>query len=424
MTLEKRLRQYIIPNMFATIGMSCYILIDTLFISIAEGTNGITALNLALPIYSLIFAIGSMIGMGFATRYTIIKENNKDVSKMMFSHAIMWELLLSIIFVLLGLFCSSMILKIMGGDEIILKTGTTYLKIVLICAPFFMLNNTIVPFVRNDYAPKHAMIATLLSSFYNIVFDYIFIFPMHMGMAGAALATGTAPIMSMLVCMIHYLSKKNTIKFHFVFPSIKYLIQACQLGTSYFINEIASGITTTAFNYILLGLDGNIAVAAYGVIANYALVGNSLFNGISQGQQPLLSELYGQGNIEGTRRVLKHALFIGLGIAGCLIVIVVLFSSQLVSLFNSDGSKMLEIYANKGMIIYFIGYIFASMNMIRASYFSATNKPKKSFMIAISRGILSIIVFALILSKLFGMTGVWLSFPVAELFTLLITMKE
>ncbi len=424
MTLEKQLNKYVIPNILATIGMSCYILIDTFFISIAEGTNGITALNLALPIYSLIFAIGSMIGMGFATRYTIIKENNRDVSKMMFSHAIIWELLLSIIFVLLGIFYANKILKIMGADTIILQTGTVYLKIVLMCAPFFMLNNTIVPFVRNDYAPKHAMIATLSSSFYNIIFDYIFIFPMHMGMAGAALATGTAPIMSMLVCMIRFLSKNNTIHFHFVLPSFKYLIQACQLGTSYFINEIASGITTTVFNYILLGLDGNIAVAAYGVIANYALVGNSLFNGISQGQQPLLSELYGQGSIEGTRRVLKHALFIGLCIAGCLIVIVVLFSSQLVSLFNSEGSKILVAYANKGIIIYSIGYIFASMNMIRASYFSATNKPKKSFMIAMSRGIVSIIVFAFILSKLFGITGVWLAFPIAELFTLLITLKE
>ncbi|MCD8028659.1 MAG: MATE family efflux transporter [Erysipelotrichaceae bacterium] len=423
MNLEKRLRQYIIPNIFATIGMSCYILIDTFFISIA-GTNGITALNLAIPVYSLIFAIGNMIGMGYATIYSLNKETKEDVSKMMFSHAIIWELLLSIIFVLLGIFCSSMILKIMGGDEVILQTGTTYLQIVLMCAPFFMLNNAIVPFVRNDYAPKLAMIATLASSFYNIVFDYIFIFPMQMGMSGAALATGTAPIMSILICLIHFISKNNTIKFHFVLPTFKYLIHACQLGISYFINQIASGITTTAFNYILLGLDGNIAVAAYGVIANYALVGNALFNGISQGQQPLLSDLYGQSHIEGTKKVLKYALKISLGIAICLIVIVVLFSSQLVSLFNSKGSSMLAVYANKGMIIYFMGYIFASINIIKASYFSAINHPKTAFIISMSRGIVSIVFFAFILSKFLGMTGVWLAFPVAELFTLIITMKE
>ncbi|MCD7893829.1 MAG: hypothetical protein LUG60_09030 [Erysipelotrichaceae bacterium] len=88
MTLEKRLHQYIIPNIFATIGMSCYIIIDTFFISIAAGTNGITALNLALPLYSLIFAIGAMIGMGFATIYSINKETKENMSKTMFSHAV------------------------------------------------------------------------------------------------------------------------------------------------------------------------------------------------------------------------------------------------------------------------------------------------------------------------------------------------
>lgn len=247
---------------------------------------------------------------------------------------------------------------------------------------------------------------------------------MHMGMKGAALATGTAPIISMLVCMIHFLSKNNTIQFQLILPSFKHLIHACQLGISYFINQIASGITTTAFNYILLSLDGNIAVAAYGVIANYALVGNSLFNGISQGQQPLLSELYGQSNIDGTKKVLKHALLIGFVIAVILILIVILFTNPLIAFFNSEGSQVLEVYAYSSLIINFIGYIFASVNMIRASYFSAVNQPRKSFIISISRGIIAIIVLAFILSKLFGITGVWLAFPVAELFTLLITMKE
>ncbi|MCD7840674.1 MAG: hypothetical protein LUG46_08630 [Erysipelotrichaceae bacterium] len=199
-----------------------------------------------------------------------------------------------------------------------------------------------------------------------------------------------------------------TIKFYLIVPSFKYLIHACQLGTSYFINQIANGITTIAFNYILLGLDGNIAVAAYDVIANYALVSNALFNDISQRQQPLLSELYGQSNIEGTKNVLNHALKIGLGIVICLIVIVVLFSSQLVSLFNSERSSMLAVYADKGIII----------------YFSAINNPKAAFAISMSRGIVAIIVFAFLLSKVLGITGVWLAFPITELFILLITMKE
>ena len=143
------------------------------------------------------------------------------------------------------------------------------------------------------------MAATLLSSLFNIVFDYVFMFPMHMGMRGAALATGVSPIISIGICMIHYLSKKNTIVFKWHLPSFKLLASAAGLGVVAFVGEIANSITTLVFNFILLALSGNNAVAAYGVIANIALVGTAIFNGVSQGLQPLASTSYGHGDQRG-----------------------------------------------------------------------------------------------------------------------------
>ena len=102
-------------------------------------------------------------------------------------------------------------------------------------------------------------------------------------MTGAALATAVSPIVSILICMVHYLSPKSSVSFHLMVPSVKMLISSCSLGVVAFVGEIASAVTTMVFNFVLLGLDGNTAVAAYGVIANTALVGTAIFNGVSQG---------------------------------------------------------------------------------------------------------------------------------------------
>ena len=155
-------------NIPAMLGTSCYILADTFFISAAEGSDGITALNLVLPLYSLIFAIGSMIGTGSATRYAIAKASGSKTCDVYFSNAIFFAVAASIIFILGGVFCPETIIRIMGADDQIAAVGTSYTRIFLVFAPCFMLNYVFTSFVRNDADPTLAMAATLTSSFSKI----------------------------------------------------------------------------------------------------------------------------------------------------------------------------------------------------------------------------------------------------------------
>ena len=288
------------------LGTSCYILADTFFISAAEGSDGITALNLVLPLYSLIFAIGSMIGTGSATRYAIAKASGSKTCDVYFSNAIFFAVAASIISILGGVFCPETIIRIMGADDQIAAVGTSYTRIFLVFAPCFMLNYVFTSFVRNDADPTLAMAATLTSSFSNIFLqDYLFMFPLRMGMSGAALATGLSPVISISICAAHFFTKKNTLPFILTRPSGRRLFRSCQLGISAFIGEMSSGITTTVFNFLLLELGGNTAVAAYGVVANFALVGTAVFNGIGQGLQPLASEVYGKSNQEEKQLIIR-----------------------------------------------------------------------------------------------------------------------
>ena len=243
--MEKQLRRYLLPNILAMIGTSCYILADTFFISLSQGPNGITALNLVLPLYGLIFALGSMIGIGSATRYALGKGSNAADYHLYFSNSIAWTLLVGAVFVALGVAVPDGVLRLMGADNTILQVGHNYIRIVLCFAPLFMLNFTCTAFVRNDGAPRIAMAATLLSGLFNILFDYLLMFPLGLGMTGAALATGFSPVVSMSICLLHYLSPRNTIRLIPTLPSLRRLLSACQLGVVAFVGEMSSGVTTT-----------------------------------------------------------------------------------------------------------------------------------------------------------------------------------
>ena len=418
--MEKQLRRYLLPNILAMIGTSCYILADTFFISLSQGPNGITALNLVLPLYGLIFALGSMIGIGSATRYALGKGSNAPDYHLYFSNSIIWTLLVGAVFVALGVAVPDGVLRLMGADETILQVGHNYIRIVLCFAPLFMLNFTCTAFVRNDGAPRIAMAATLLSGLFNILFDYLLMFPLGLGMTGAALATGFSPVVSMSICLLHYLSPRNTIRLTPTLPSLRRLLSACQLGVVAFVGEMSSGVTTMVFNFILLHLAGNAAVAAYGIVANIALVGVALFNGISQGLQPLASACHGSGDTQGQSRIYRHSMFIGLCVSAVVVAVVVTFAGTLVAVFNSQHSAQLADYATPGLRLYFLGFLFAGANIVKSGFYSATGRGRESSILALCRGVVAIMAFAFLLSHLFGITGVWLAFPAAELFTLLL----
>ena len=324
MNLTKQFFKYVSQNIFGLLGTSCYILADTYFISQAAGTDGVTLLNLCLPIYNFIFAIGSMIGLGAATRYAILRAQGEErAAQRYFSNAVFCACLLAVPFVLVGIFCPGTLLRLMGGDAGIVALGIPYARIFLLFTPFFMCNYIVSAFVRNDGAPSLAMVATLSGSLFNVVFDYIFMFPMGLGLAGAALATAVSPMLSIAICSRHFFQKDNTVQFVRQLPSAKLLGQSCQLGISGFVGEMSSGVTTTVFNFLLLGLAGNVAVAAYGVIANFALVATAIFNGVAQGAQPLVSECYGKSDRAGAKKLLILGSCTALALAAALFIFVI-----------------------------------------------------------------------------------------------------
>lgn len=408
--------KYVLFNVTGMIGLSCYILADTLFIARGLGPDGLTALNLAIPIYSFIHGTGLMTGMGGGTRYSIQKAGgNTAAARRTFTTAVIAALALSFLFVLAGAFGDKALASLMRADSAVFGMTRIYLKVILLFAPAFMLNNVVLCFVRNDGNPNLSMAAMLAGSLSNVVLDYIFIFPLGMGIFGAVIATSLAPLISLGVLSLHLLSAKSGLRPARPSHMVKSGAGILSLGLSSFIAEAASGIVMITFNFIILSQKGNLGVAAYGIIANLSLVVTSIYTGIAQGSQPLLSEAHGAGRQDSIRRVYIYAITSASVLSVVIYSSLALLRAPVIGLFNHAGNKALAEMAGQGILLYFTAFIFVGINMISAMLFSSVERARLSFTLAMLRGIVLLLPLALLMSQLFGMTGVWLSFPVTEL---------
>ena len=326
-------------------------------------------------------------------------------------------LLLGVLFLLGGLCFAQPIARLLGADAQTLGMTTTYLRMLWCFGPFFVMNNVLLAFTRNDGAPTVAMCGMIAGSLFNIVFDYIFIFPCGLGMFGAALATGFSPFVSILVLLTHL--RRPSRGFHLVNTPLRVsrVPSLCAPGLSSLIGEIASGVVLLLFNLVLLRLSGNTGVAAYGVVANLALVGIAVFTGLCTGIQPLVSRSSGLGDREQLRRLFRWGICTALGIAAVLCVSVFLGAEPLTAVFNSEHDPQLAAYAESGLRIYFTGFLFAGVNMVTAAFFSASDKTVQGFAISLLRGVIAVPPILFPLAWALGVDGVWLTFPMVELVT-------
>lgn len=410
--------RYTALSVLGTLGVSCYILADTFFVSKGLGTKGLAALNLAIPVYNFIHGTGLMLGMGGATKFSVRKSQGKSrEGNRIYTNTLYLALFFAAVFTLTGFFFSRPLSLLLGADEGILEMTNTYLRWLLLFSPAFLLNDILLCFLRNDDSPQLPMAAMLAGSFANILLDYIFIFPLGMGMFGAIFATGLSPVISILLMLPHWLRKKNTFHIIKAGPDPILFRQNVSLGFPSLIAQVSSGMVMITFNGILLSLAGNTGVAAYGVIANLSLVIVAIYTGIAQGIQPLLSSFYAVGNQKQVQRVMRYAMTTMFVLSWIIYLFLFVFADPIAAVFNSEGEAELQRIAVRGLKLYFTSNVFAGYNIILAIFFPSVEKALPAQLLSLLRGFVLIIPLALLLSFWGGMTGVWLAYPLTEFLT-------
>ena len=412
--IRGEVRHYVVRNVVATLGMSLYVLIDTLFISIAAGALGLTTLNLVLPLFNVFNGVGLLLGVGGATIFSLNKVLHPERIRDLYSQLIIFAATLGIVLAILLNVFATPVVNFLGADDQTRQMAIIYLRICAWSGPLYMCNYISINFIRNDGNPTLTMKATLTETLSVILIDWFFIFGCGLKMEGAALAVLFSPLISLIVLSRHRHFAGRQLQLHWARPRLANLGRSAKLGVAAALNELSTGVSIYFFNHVLLQLADNYAVAAYGVISNIAIVVLAIANGVALGVQPIASREYGQHHFVNVTTALRMGAIITLLLATISFVILVTFKLPIIELFNTAHSAQLVSYARVGLPIYFTSVFFSALNLLFILFLTAINAARASFTLSILRGYVILLPAILILAALVGINGVWAAVPVTE----------
>ncbi|WP_035618424.1 MATE family efflux transporter [Lacticigenium naphthae] len=422
--LNKELFSHISFSLVSMVGLSFYIVVDTLFIANGIGKDGLAALNIVIPAYNVINGIGILLGVGGATLFSINRARSQHIkSATYFTFSLLLSFLIGLVFTFVGRSFSVELVRLLGGTGSLVLMAATYLRTFLSFSIFFMLNQVMISFLRNDGNPKLAMIAMITGNLLNVILDYVFIYLFSWGMFGAALASGLSPTISTLLTLLHFFRKNHHLSFAKPTSFFSTLREIFSFGFPSSFTDFSSGLVIFLFNSVFLTLSGNTSIAAYGIIANLSLIAVALFSGIGQGLQPLLSREYSTGNHKNSKYLIKTVLFISMGMGLFFYLAGVLFTDTLITFFNAENNLELYSIAERGINLYFLAFPIMGINIVAISIFSATAKPRHAFFLSLMRGIVAVVPLLFILSVFLKMDGVWLTVLMSEFITLFFTIS-
>ncbi len=415
--------KFTIPNVLSLMAMSSAAIVDGMFVGRFVGENALAAVNIVMPIYSIVFGIAIMLTIGGAVRAgKYLGENNRSDASKIFTNIVLIISITALIITILCLIFTDVTVTLLGANESLRPLSAQYLKILCIFFLFMAMQYSISVFIRVDGRPIIASVALVLGAIINAILDFIFIKYLSLGLTGAALATGISAIIPFVILITHFFSNKNKLRFTKPFGNFKEIFSAAYNGSSEFLSEMSAGILVFMFNRIMIENLGAEGVAAFTAI-NYALwAGGMLAYGVGDSIVPLVSVNY------GARKAKRIKKFMALAFATVFSIGLIIFGSMtiipdvMISIFLPDKTS----YAFQ-VALEFTSYIrwaffFIGLNIIFSSYFTAMHRPLESLIIASSRGLILPIIFLNTIPLFFGMKGVYFTVPLSEIITLIVTI--
>ncbi|MBQ2922018.1 MAG: MATE family efflux transporter [Tyzzerella sp.] len=421
-SVSKIFFRYLIPAILANMVTSIYILADTIIIGKGIDTLAMAALNIILPLFNIFFGVGLLFGVGGSVLMSIARgRGDEQLGKCYFTLSIILNAITCLILtVLLWIFMEPVVL-FLGATEATLPYIRDYAPYVILGLSAFAFSSLLQTFVRNDGAPRLAMIAVVSGGVLNVILDLIFVFPLQMKMAGAAISSVIGSLCTICILLLHFLSKTNGLNFSLKRFSLSCIGRIFQNGFTSFLVDITSGIVMFVFNIKILEYAGDNGVSMYGVICNTAIIVVCLCNGINQAAQPILSTNYGAGFTKRIGQIRSLGIKTALIICALPTILGLIMPNMFTYIFLNPNEEILAM-SPSAIRIYFIGFLAMGINMFVVGYFQSTAKPKLSLLVCLARGCVLSIIFVTILAPTFGINGIWASVPLAEFVTLFISI--
>ena len=426
-TLQNRITftsliKYTLPTIIMMICFSLYTIIDGMFISRFVGADALSASNIVYPIIFLVLGVGTMFATGgSAIVARKLGENNVDEARENFTLITLGALMVGMIIEIITIIFIKKIIYLLGSTDALYFYCKEYLLYMILFTPFIILKFFFDYFLVTAGAAKLGLFSGLLGGVVNIILDYVFMVNINIGIKGAALATCIGYIVPSFIGIFYFLNKKHTL--HFVKPklTLNVLANCCSNGYSEMITQISNCVTTFVYNVVLMKLLGADGVASITIILYIQMLLNAAYMGFISGVQPRISFNYGSKNSEQLKNIIKYSLMI--------ISIFALFTFSLsrqnanflISIFTSKESSLFGVTHNAFMIFSF-GFLFNGINIFTSGMFTAFSNGKVSAIISSLRTFIFFIIGMMIFPNLFGVNGVWMVVPFAEIITLIVSL--
>ena len=415
--IGKLLKQYAIPAIIAMIASSLYNITDSIFIGHGVGPLAISGLAITFPLMNLAAAFGSLVGAGAATLLSVrLGQKDYTTANSILGNVFIMNLIIGISFTIVSLLFLDPILYFFGASKKTLPYAHDFMVIILsgnvITHMYLGLNSML----RSSGKPRQSMYATIFTVLINLVLNPLFIFVFGWGIQGSAYATIISQT-TVLIWQIYLFCDKNNF-IHIqkgIFKLNKYIVKdSLSIGMSPFLMNAAASVIVIIINQGLLKYGGDLAVGAYGIVNRIAFLFVTVVLGLNQGMQPIAGYNFGAKLYSRVTEVLKKTILIATLIMCTGFIIVESVPHAVASIFTTD-KELIDI-ASLGLRIVFICYPIVGFQIVTSTFFQSIGMAKKAIILSLTRQILFLIPFLLILPRFFGIAGIWISMPAADFF--------
>lgn len=418
----KNILKFAVPTIAMTVFMSFYTMVDGLFVSNLIGTDALSAINLTAPVIQLVTAISTMLATGGSAVIMKKMGEQKPVeAREDFTFLIIVNVIVGLVMSTVGFALSG---RIFSGMELSAEVAgycTEYLsRYLLFTVPILLMNNFTLYMIASEKA-KLSLICSVSGGVLNMVLDYVFISVFDMGISGAAVATGLGYSVTAVAGPFVFSNKKSLL--YFIKPAVRFkvLASAASNGCSEMATALVTGIVTMMFNYTMLRYVGENGVAAVTIIMYVLMFASSLYTGYSYGVAPMISFYHGERNHEKLKKLITVSFKVIAVISVITAAASLLLTKPLVSVFARPDNSVYSL-AVTGNRICTAALLFIGFNIFACGMFTALSNGIVSAILAFSRSFVFMMVTMLVLPVLFGVNGIWLATPAAELMALILSI--
>ncbi|HEY0045458.1 MAG TPA: MATE family efflux transporter [Flavobacterium sp.] len=420
-SIRKLLLRQAVPASVGILFMTVNIVVDTILVGRWIGSLAIAAVTVVMPIAFLIAALGLAIGIGGSSVLSrALGSGDEEKAVATFAHQIMLTFGLSSILAAVGLIFQEELLLLFGAKGEIMAPAKIFLFPVLLAVPIQALCTMGNNVMRAEDKARYAMISVIIPSIANIVFNFLFIKVFGWGILGAALATSGSFVLCFLFGIWFFIVKSSfRLKARHFIINFALVKEISALSMTTFSRQGVIGLLSILLNNTLFTHGGAHAITVYGIISRMLMFALFPVNGITEGFLPIAGFNYGAENYQRVRKAIKVSIIYAGGFAIIIYAVILLFATQIVSIFTEDAAVIRD--TPNALRWVFAASPIIAIQLIGAAYFQAAGKPLKALMLTLSKQGFFLIPLILILPKYFGIFGVWVSFPVADVLATLVT---